>query len=61
MIINVICGLLAMGGLTAFIGGLSYSIWQNTGSIAFPVIVGLVLILAYVSFIDELRKGPDNT
>jgi len=61
MMTNLICGLLAMGGLTAFLGGLAYSIWKNTDSIAFPVIVGFVLILAYIAFIDELRKGPDHT
>jgi len=59
--INFICGLLAMVILSLFIGGLAYSIWDNTESIVFPIIVGIVLVMAYKAFIDELRRGPDHT
>ena len=59
--INFICGLLAMVILTMFIGGLAYSIWDNTGSIAFPIIVAIVLVMAYRGFIEEIRSGVDHT
>ena len=59
--VNFICGLLAVVILTLFLGGLAYSIWENTESIAFPVIVGVVLTMAYVGFIEEVRSGPDHT
>lgn len=59
--INVICGLFAMVIVTLFLGGLAYSIWENTESIAFPIIVGIVLTMAYVGFVEELRSGPDHT
>lgn len=55
--LNKLCGLAAMVVLTLFIGGLAYSIWDNTASIAFPVIVGIVLIMAYVSYWDEIKPG----
>jgi len=59
--INIICGLLAMVLITLFLGGLGHSIWENTGSIAFPVIVILVLGMVYKSFFDEIKSGPDHT
>jgi hypothetical protein len=59
--INFICGLVAMVILTMFIGGLAYSIWDNTGSIAFPVIVAIVLVMAYRGFIEEIKSGVDHT
>jgi len=59
--VNILCGVFAMVVLSLFVGGLAYSIWDNTESIAFPVIVGIVLVMAYVSFIDEIRSGPDHT
>lgn len=52
--INFICGLLGTVVLSMFIGGLAYSIWDNTGSIAFPIIVGAVLIMAYTDFLQSL-------
>jgi len=58
---NLICGLVAMVIITLFLGGLGHSIWDNTGSIAFPIIVLLVLIMAYKGFIEELKSGPDHT
>lgn len=54
--INKLCGLIAMVILSLFIGGLAVSIWKNTESIAFPIIVGIVLIMAYVSFYDEAKS-----
>ena len=63
---NLLCGLVGMAILTFFIGGLSYSIYENTGSIAFPVIVVIVLIMAYFSLYDELKakfrkkRSPPN-
>lgn len=54
--INLLCGLVAMAILTLFIGGLSFSIYENTDSIAFPMIVVIVLVMAYVSLYDELRS-----
>lgn len=59
--LNIINGLLSLIMLTMFIGGLAYSIWDNTGSIAFPIIVGIVLVMAYVGFVDEVRSGSDHT
>lgn len=53
--INRLCGLLAMIVLTLFIGGLAFSIWENTESVAFPIIVGLVLLMAYRSYYDEAK------
>jgi hypothetical protein len=54
--IKLFCGVLAMVILSLFIGGLAFSIYENTGSIAFPAIVAIVLLMAYVSFFDELRS-----
>lgn len=59
--INILCGSLAMVVLSLFIGGLAYSIWENTESLAFPIIVAAVLVMALVAFIDEIRSGPDHT
>ena len=58
--INLICGGLAVIGISLFIGGLAYSIWDNTGSIAFPVIAIFVLLLAYKSAYDEFVSGPNH-
>ncbi|MES9935319.1 MAG: hypothetical protein ABW082_04720 [Sedimenticola sp.] len=59
--INTICGLLAVIMFTLFAGGLAYSIWENTESIAFPIIVGLVLLMVYVGFVEEAKSGADHT
>ena len=58
--INLICGGLAVSGASLFVGGLAYSIWDNTGSIAFPVIAGFVLLLTYRSAYDEFVSGPNH-
>jgi len=59
--INLISGLLAMVILTLFLGGLAYSIWDNTESIVFPIIVAIILVMAYKGFLEEIRSGIDNT
>ena len=55
--VNKFCGLISMIVLTLFIGGLAYSIWDNTEELAFPVIVGLVLLMAYRSYYDEIKTS----
>ncbi len=55
--INTICGLLAFGVLAAFLGGLGYSIWSNTQSISFPIIVLLILSMALAALIEEIVTG----
>lgn len=52
--INIICGTLAVIMASLFIGGLAISIWDNTGSIAFPIIAVAVLIMAYTDFAQSL-------
>lgn len=58
---RILTGLLSMVVITLFLGGLAYSIWENTESIAFPIIVGLVLIMVYAAFIQELLYRDDHT
>lgn len=52
---ELITGLLGVITFALFVGGLGHSIWDNTGSIAFPVIVLLVVIMAVAGLVDELR------
>ena len=58
--IRIVSGILAMILISLFLGGLAYSIWDNTGSIAFPIIVGIVMVMVYAGFIEELRSGDDS-
>ena len=51
---NLLSGLVAMIIFSLFAGGLAVSIYQNTGSIAFPIIVVLVLLMAYATWIEQL-------
>ncbi len=51
---RIFSGLLAVGIMSLFSGGLAYSIWENTESIVFPLIVGIVLVMVYVSFYEEV-------
>jgi len=53
---NIISAILALGVITAFLGGLAYSIWENTEDIAFPVIVALILAMVYRSAYDEFKS-----
>ena len=52
--INLLSGLVAMIVFSLFTGGLAVSIYRNTGSIAFPIIVVLVLLMAYATWIEQL-------
>ena len=52
--INLICGTLAVIVASLFIGGLAISIWDNTGSLAFPVIAVVVLTMTYTDFVQSL-------
>ena len=58
--INLLCGSIAVIGISLFVGGLAYSIWDNTGSIAFPIISFVVLLMAYKSAYDEFVSGPNH-
>ncbi|MGD8644670.1 MAG: hypothetical protein PVI15_10300 [Chromatiales bacterium] len=55
--INTICGILAFAVLAAFLGGLGYSIWENTQSISFPIIVFLILAMALAALLEEIITG----
>lgn len=57
---NIISALLALSIISAFLIGLAYSIWENTESLAFPVIVAIVLAMVYKSAYDEIKSGPNN-
>ena len=57
--IRWLCAAAALVVLVLFIGGLAYSIWDNTESIAFPIIVGIVLLMAFAAFLGDLRSGKD--
>ncbi len=59
--VNFICGLLASIVLTLFAGGLAISIWGNTGSIAFPIIVSVVLVMNYAHFVQSVKSGGKET
>lgn len=56
---NIISAILSLGVITAFLGGLAYSIWENTEDIAFPIIVAVILAMVYRSAYDEI-KNPNN-
>jgi hypothetical protein len=58
--VNKICAGLAIAVVSSFLIGLAYSIWDNTGSIAFPVMTGIVLLLAYKSALDEFFGKVNN-
>ena len=57
---NIICAGLAIAVISSFLIGLAYSIWDNTGSIAFPVMTAIVLLLAYKSAFDEFYGEANN-
>ncbi|MEH6458158.1 MAG: hypothetical protein V7749_17645 [Cocleimonas sp.] len=56
---NIISAILSLVVITAFLGGLAYSIWENTEDIAFPVIVAIILAMAYRSAYDEFKERND--
>ena len=53
---NIIPAILSLVVITAFLGGLAYSIWENTEDIAFPVIVAIILAMVYRSAYDEFKS-----
>lgn len=53
---NILPAILSLGVITAFLGGLAYSIWENTEDIAFPVIVAIILAMVYRSAYDEFKS-----
>lgn len=59
--VDYFCGFLGIALITSFLGGLAYSIWDNTASIAFPLITAAVLLMVYVAFFNEIKSGPDHT
>lgn len=59
--INKICGSLSFITFTLFAGGLAHSIWESTGRFAFPIIVAIVLTMAFAALIGELKSGIDHT
>ncbi len=58
--VNQICAALAINVVSSFLIGLAYSIWDNTGSIAVPVMTSIVLLLAYKSACDEFFGEANN-
>ena len=58
--INLLCGLVAMLILSLFAGGLAVSIYLNTDSIAFPIIVVIVLLMAYATWIEQVIAKVRN-
>lgn len=60
-IINIICALLGIITFTLFVGGLAQSIWESTARFGFPIIVAIVLGLAYAAVIGEIKSGSDKT
>ncbi len=57
---NLISAAISLIVITAFLGGLAYSIWDNTDDIAFPVIVAMILAMVYKSAYDEIKSGPNH-
>ena len=57
---NLISAALSLIVITAFLGGLAYSIWENTDDIAFPIIVAIILVMVYKSAYDEIKSGPNH-
>lgn len=58
--LNIFSGLVAAIIVSLFVGGLAHSIWEGTGSIAFPVIAVAVLIMVYVDFWQNFREANKN-
>jgi len=57
---SIISAIISLTVITAFLGGLAYSIWENTEDLAFPVIVAIILAMVYRSAYDEIKSGPNN-
>ena len=54
---NIFSAIASLVVITAFLGGLAYSIWENTEDIAFPIIVAIILAMAYRSAYDEFKEA----
>ncbi len=52
-IVNLVCGVIGIGLLGAFLIGLAVSI----GDIAFGIVVAVVLLLAIIEFLESARDG----
>jgi hypothetical protein len=52
-IVNLVCGVIGIGLLSAFLIGLAISI----GDIAFGIVVAVVLLLAIIEFLESARDG----
>lgn len=57
---NIVNAIIAMFILTAFIVGLAESIWKNPQSLAFMVIVVVVLAAFYADVYQTLREQMHN-
>lgn len=53
---NLTSGLIAVIIVSLFVGGLAHSIWAGTGSIAFPIIAIIVLVMIYIDVWQTLRR-----
>lgn len=51
--VNLVCGVIGIGLLSAFLIGLAVSI----GSVAFGIVVAVVLLLAVIEFVESARAG----
>lgn len=54
---NIVNGIISIIILTMFIGGLAISIWENTRSVAFSLIVVGVLCAFYVDVWQTLQPN----
>lgn len=55
--LNAFNGLVGVIIVSLFIGGLAFSIWEGTGSIAFPIIAVMVLIMIFVDTWQNMREA----
>jgi len=58
--VNIVNAIFAGFILTAFIGGLASSIWHNPQSLAFMLIVFVVLGAFYVDVYQTIREELNN-
>ena len=52
-VVNLVCGLIGISLVSAFLIGLAVSI----GSVAFGIVVAVVLLLAAIEFFESARAG----
>lgn len=58
--LNIFNGLVGLVIAALFIGGLAHSIWEGTGSIAFPIIAVAVLIMVFVDTWQNARDANNG-